>query len=284
MVPSQRCSYPAASRSSRGRRESLFESALQMQQLLARVLAGAIPMAGKAARLKELFPEAADWVDAGRQDMRRQIEAHIGRVHEESGKGFRYTFPLDTGSAMSIVSALGYDASRSYFDYFIRHGRMQLPPKNGRLLAWSIENVIDFAMQLERMRYWKPGRHDQRKTFWELQRKFELHDLVYDTANDQGVRALDADQMLGAAIDANSIERRAEMASSFAVRLERADAVVEALLSQIIEEPSTSQRKALGVAVRKHVARSKAFEDVCSSHRASVQQEKHPGGGSQDAS
>jgi len=210
-------------------------------------------MTGKALRLRELFPDAANWVDAGRQEIRRQIEAYVNRVHGKSEK--RYAFPVNTATAMSMVVVLGYEASRSYFDYFIRHGRMQLPPKKGRFLAWRIGNVIDFAMQLERMRYWKGGCHDEKKTVWELQADFELHDVVCDTANGHEVQELDIDEMLGTVIHASSVELHAEAADSCAAQLGETDAVVEALLNQAIDEPSASQRKALGCDVPSRAGR-----------------------------
>jgi len=187
-----------------------------------------------------------DWIDAGRQDIRRQIEKHIDRIHEKPGRRPRYTFPVETSAAMTIVAALGYDASRSYFDYFVRRRLMPLPPKNGKRLAWSITHVIEFALLLERLRHWKPGCHDEKKTCWQLQDELELHDVVY-TADELEVQALDADQMLDIVIDASSVERRAEMDGSFADRLETSDDAVEALLGESIEAPSTSQRKAFGV-------------------------------------
>jgi len=209
------------------------------------MLPGVTIVPGKALRLKQLHPSAVDWIDAGRQEIRRRIEAHVSCARGNSAN--RYAFPVHTGAAMNLARSLGYDASRSYLDYFIRHGRMQLPPKNGRFLAWGIENVIDFAMQLERMRYWRIGHHDRKKTAWELESERRLDDVDYATADDHEVQEVDIDGMLDTVIDPGSVERCAEPANSFADRFDTSDAAVEALLGQTIEEPPTSQRKALGV-------------------------------------
>jgi len=207
-------------------------------------------MTCKALRLKELFPEARDWIDAGRMMHRRQIEEHIERVNAQADARCRLAFPMGTASAMAIVCDLGFDATRGHFDYFIRHSRMQLPPKNGRLLSWGIENVIDFAMQLQRMRYWRHGRHDQRKTFWELQNEYGPHNMICTIPDGTEVQDMDADQALDVMIDAGSVQCRAATADALAEELEAADAFAEILLDRIMEEPSPS---ALEPAVGKHV-------------------------------
>ena len=203
-------------------------------------------MAGKALRLEQLHPGAIDWIDAGRQEIRRQIEEYIDRVREQSGKRLRYAFPLETSCVMDILTGLGYAAGRDCLDYAVRHSRMQLPPKNGRFLAWGIENIVDLGMQLERRRRWKVGFRDEQKSYWELEVELELSDVHYDTAQDSGgEQAPDADQMLDVAIDPGSIDERAETGNSFADQLREADAVVDALLNQTVDEPSSSHRKAL---------------------------------------
>ncbi|HUU97568.1 MAG TPA: hypothetical protein VM487_17675 [Phycisphaerae bacterium] len=217
-------------------------------------------MTGKTLRLRELHPKAADWIDAGRREIRRQIKEYIERVCQQPGRRLQYSFPMETRLAMTIVAGLGYDAERRHMDYFIRHGRMQLPPKNGKRLAWDIENVIDLAMQLERMRYWRPGCHDEKKTCWELQAEFELHDVACDTANGHEVQELDIDEMLGTVIDASSVELHAEAADSCAAQRGETDAVVEALLNQAIDEPSASRRKTLGCDVPSRAGRGAACQ------------------------
>ena len=208
-------------------------------------------MPGKALQLKELFPNAVNWIDVGRRQIRRRIEVYVNRIHGESRK--RFAFPVDTTTAMSITVGLGYRASRSCFDYFIRHGQMQPPPKDGKHLAWSIENVVGFALQLERLRCWRSGCHDTKKTVWELQAELELQDAAYDTARDSEVQAPDADEMLGAAIDANSIEL-CQPDSTLTDQLGLMDVVAEDMLGRIIIEP-TSRRKARATARRKPAAK-----------------------------
>ena len=68
-----------------------------------------------------------------------------------------------------MLYGLGYDATRKDLDSFIRHAHMELPAEEGGRPAWGIENVADYAMQLEKMRSWLPGSHNSKKTVWGLQ-------------------------------------------------------------------------------------------------------------------
>ena len=61
-------------------------------------------MTCKALRLKELFPEARDWIDAGRMVLRRQIEEHVRHVNDQADARCRLTLPVGTTSAMAICS------------------------------------------------------------------------------------------------------------------------------------------------------------------------------------
>ena len=205
-------------------------------------------MIAKTLQLKELHPQAVDWIDAGGREIRRQIEEYADRAGEKSGQPSRYTFPVKTSVALEVLIALGYDATRSYLDYLVRYRWMRPPPRRGRRLMWSIAHITQFGLLLERLRHWRAGCHDEKKTVWELQAEWELQEVVY-TADDHEVQEVDIDEMFGAVIDPGSIERRAEPANSSADRLDTSDAAVEALLGESIEEPSTSQHKAFGVAL-----------------------------------
>ncbi len=205
------------------------------------------------------FPEAKGWLDIGRRRMRYQIGKYIDAIYERSGRRFKFTFPLDTEHAFRMLGGLGYTATRKHLDYFIRHGLMKLPGKDGGRLAWGVENVIDFGMQLERMRYWLPGRHNEKKTVWELQAEAEITLLAAKVASDAEVQALDAEGLVERIAESKDRAYRAELAGYVPIRLyergERSDEITEELLDQLIDEDNRTQRKALAKAIQKHLAK-----------------------------
>lgn len=155
-----------------------------------------------------------------------------------------------------MLGGLGYHATRKNLDYFIRHGHMELPAKEGGRLAWGIENVIDYAMQLEKMRYWLPGSHNSKKTVWELQAESDNTLLGVKVANDAEFQALDADGILDRIAATKDAKVRGAMSAYYPIRLYqrgiRMDEVAEALLNQLIDEDEAAQRKALVKAIQKH--------------------------------
>jgi len=204
---------------------------------------------------------AKDWIEIGRRRMRHQIDRHIEAIRQRSGGRYKYAFPLSTEGAFRMLAGLGYEASRKHYDYCIRHGHMEAPAKEGKRLLWNVENIIDFAMQLERMRYWLPGRHDEKKTAWERQAEVEATGKRWDLDDKarQMVEGLDADAVTDLLAETEDDTLRAAMSDYLAIRLyqqgQAMDAVTEVLLEQLIEESDSAQRKALAKAMKKHFAK-----------------------------
>jgi len=204
---------------------------------------------------------AKDWLEIGRRRMRQQIDRYVEAIRRRSGGRYGYTFPLDTERAFRMLTGLGYDANRKHYDYCIRHGHMEAPAKAGNRLLWSVENIIDFAMQLERMRYWLPGRHDEKKTVWELQAEVEATGKRWDLDDKvrKLVNGLDGDAAMDRLAETEDADLRVAMSDYLAITLyqqgQTMDEVAEALLEQLIEEPDAAQRKALVTAMKKHFAK-----------------------------
>ena len=204
---------------------------------------------------------ASDWIEIGRRRMRHQIERHIEAILHRSGGRYKYAFPLSTERAFRMLAGLGYDADRKHYDYCIRHGHMEAPTKEGNRLLWNVDDVINFAMQLERMRYWLPGRHDEKKTVWELQAEVEAtgKQWALDAQARQLVDGLDADAVMDLLAETADDALRATMSDYLAIRLyergQAMDEVSEALLTQIVEDIDIAQRKALVTAMRKHFSK-----------------------------
>ncbi len=201
---------------------------------------------------------ARDWLEIGRRRMRHQIERYVEAIRRRSGGRYEYAFPLETEAAFRMLAGLGYRATRKHFDYCIRHGHMDMPDKEGNRLVWEVQRVIDFGMQLERMRYWLPGRHDEKKTVWELQAEVDAAGRRWDL--DERARrlldGLDADATMDRLAETREGPLRAAMADYLPIRLyERGqvmDEVAEALLEQLVDESRRAQRKALVTAMRTH--------------------------------
>lgn len=207
---------------------------------------------------------AGSWLEIGRRRLRYQIGKYVDFIFEESNHRFKFTFPLSTEDTFLMLGGLGYSATRRNFDYFVRHGHMELPKKAEGRLAWDIENVIDFGMQLEKMRYWLPGRHVEKKTVWELQAESDNVLLGVKVANDAEFQTLDADDVLDRIAATKDRKTRAAMGGYYPIRLFergiRMDEVAQALLSQLVDEDDAAQRKALVKAIQKHFE-NKATEE-----------------------
>jgi len=195
------------------------------------------------------FPAAKDWLDIGRRRLRYQIDRYSAYVTEKSGGRYRVTFPLNTEAAFMLLSGLGYRATRKHFDYCIRHNHMELPPKQDGRLAWGIENVIDFGMQLERLRYWVPGRHDEKKTVWERQYESDSSTIALIVANDPKFQSLDVAGILKAIIATESRDVRAAMSDYLPIRLFEVGAALnelgESLLRDLVDATDSNSRRNL---------------------------------------
>ena len=201
---------------------------------------------------------ASDWIEIGRRRMRHQIERYVEAIRQRSGGRYEHVWPLDTEGAFRMLAGLGYQANRKHYDYCIRHGHMEAPAKEGNRLLWNVDDVIDFGMQLERMRYWLPGRHDEKKTVFELQAEAEATGKRWalDAQARQLVDGLDADAVMDLLAETEDDALRAAMSDYLAIRLyergQAMDEVSEALLAQIVEDTDAAQRKTLVTAMRKH--------------------------------
>ena len=140
------------------------------------------------------FPEAEDWLDIGRKRIRYRLARIEKRLLDQFGK--RVTYPIETEDCFYLMGSLGYRAERKSFDYCIRHGYMESPSKEGRRLLWNCEDGLAYAMQLERMRYWLPGRHDGKKTVWELHEEQQRMALAYEAELLAKTSKLDADGLI----------------------------------------------------------------------------------------
>ena len=204
---------------------------------------------------------ASDWIEIGRRRMRHQIERYVEAIRQRSGGRYEHVWPLDTEGAFRMLAGLGYQANRKHYDYCIRHGHMEAPAKEGNRLLWNVDDVIDFGMQLERMRYWLPGRHDEKKTIWERQAEVEATGKRWDLDDKarQMVEGLDADAVMDLLAETEDDALRAATSDYLAIALyqrgQAMDEVSEALLAQIVEDTDAAQRKALVTAMRKHFSK-----------------------------
>jgi hypothetical protein len=201
------------------------------------------------------FPEARDWLEIGRRRVRHQIDRVAKRLKTH---GKTLTFPLETSEAWYVIRALGYRADRKSFDYCVRHGHLKPPAKEGNRLLWTFENVVDFAMQLERMRYWTVGRHQHKKTVWELQVESDLRvffELAGAEGIDRDIMQFGADNLLDWMMYCEHMETRAYLGDLYALRRweenRRLDATDEELLKQLIEEVDSDARKAVATTIRR---------------------------------
>lgn len=209
------------------------------------------------------FPEAQDWLEIGRRRIRHRLGRIERRLVDEFGK--RVVYPVETEDCFYLMESLGYRAERKSFDYCIRHGHMDSPAKEGRRLLWDREDVVAYAMQLERMRYWLPGRYEEKKTVWELHDESQQRAPAYDAELQARIDALDADGLLDLMVEGdgpNAHNVRAHIAGYFAIRMwerdQQLDAVGEELLRQVAEEDDSDARKAAAVTLRRRLAREDA--------------------------
>lgn len=207
------------------------------------------------------FPKAKDWLDIGRRRLRYQLKRLEVRLRQF---GKRLTYPLDTNEAWYVLRALGYKADRKSFDYCVRHARLETPAKEGNRLLWTVDSVIDFGMQLERMRYWQIGRHDHKKTVWELQAEWDQRAPAYDDDLSRQIDTLDADGLLDLMVETkkNGSAVRAHVAGYYHIRRweqnRPLDETDEQLIQQLIEEEDASARKAVATTIRRRAEKEAA--------------------------
>lgn len=197
---------------------------------------------------------ARDWLEIGRRRLSYQIDRYIEAIRERSEGRFVFRFPLDTDDAFLMLNGLGYRATRKEFDYCVRHDHIKPPKSEGRRLQWTKENLIDFAMQLERMRYWLAGRHDEKKTVWELQHEAEVASIPYDRELQSRIDASTPKELLDLMVETDgkhAREVRAHISGYFHIKQwERGrplDATAWELLRQLIDETSKKGRDAVAI-------------------------------------
>lgn len=208
---------------------------------------------------------ANDWIEIGRRRLRHQIDRYIAAIFERSGGRYEFKFPLETEQAFRMLAGLGYRATRKDFDYCVRHGHMKAPASEGRRLQWTKENLIDFAMQLERMRYWLPGRHNHKKTCWELQHEAEVASIPCDDKLQAQIDALAPEGLLDLMVTTEGKHARAvraHMGSYYSMKeFERGcqlDEVAQELLSQLVDEESEDGRKAVATTLRRRLEKEES--------------------------
>jgi hypothetical protein len=208
---------------------------------------------------------AKDWLEIGRRRLSYQIDRYIVAIRERSQGRFVFRFPLDTEDAFLMLNGLGYRASRKEFDYCVRHGHIEPPKSEGRRLRWSKANLIDFAMQLERMRYWLPGRHNDKKTVWELQHEAEVARIPYDGDLQGRIDASAPEELLDLIVEADgkhAREIRAHISGYFHIKQWESgrplDATTWELLRQLIEDDSKPGREAVATTLRRRLEKEDA--------------------------
>lgn len=216
----------------------------------------------------------SEHVKAFRSELRALLDGLVGRLNRGEATAFRlaYTvealgpvfpglstkrpksagFPCDTSTALFLLACLGYRATPQHLKYCMRHRLMDSPPKGetGRL-EWTPENVLDFAMQLERLRYWLPGFHDQKKTCWEKDADLE----AAAAGSDDVARWIEAttEDLLAEVVAEEDQTRRAAMVHAMHGSFNKRPAVHTAdgyeLLARIVAEDSKAVRRALADAI-----------------------------------
>ncbi len=206
-------------------------------------------------------PEGAkNWLEIGRRRLSYQIDRYIEAIRERSEGRFIFRFPLETENAFLMLNGLGYRASRKEFDYCVRHEHIEPPKSEERRLLWSRENVIDFAMQLERMRYWQYGRHDEKKTVWELQHEAEIVAIPYDDELQARIDASTVDELIDLIVNTDGKHAREVRGHIYGYlhikRWEmgrRLNAVDQELVQQLINESTKEGRKAIAFTLRRRL-------------------------------
>ncbi len=150
---------------------------------------------------------AKDWLDISRRRLRYYINRYIDAIRERSQR-LVFQFPLDTEDAFLMLGGLGHRAARKEFDYCVRHGHIDPPRSKGRRPRWSKANWIEFAMQLQRMQYWLPGRHNDKKTVWELRHEAEAARIPYDGELLSRIDAASPDELLDLMVETGSQHAR----------------------------------------------------------------------------
>ncbi len=111
------------------------------------------------------------------EEVRAQIEGALAAFREQADPDRRadYEPPLETETVFMVLSHVcGYRATWKTYRYLSQNKYLSpLPKKIGRRLAWSVPNTVDFAMELERRRYWQPGWHMSKKTCFEKEADLE---------------------------------------------------------------------------------------------------------------
>ncbi len=124
------------------------------------------------------IPPPQGYEAAFRAEIREDIRSVLDRMREsriskaadgETVENIR--FPLETGEVFYVLQALGYKANRDTYRYLTQNDFLAKPrqQKDKRRLAWTEDDVVDFACELERRRLWLIGRHTEKKTAFELQ-------------------------------------------------------------------------------------------------------------------
>jgi len=131
-----------------------------------------------------------DYVTGYRENLREQLAGGI--------EAFGLSYPLKTADTFRVMwKWLGYGTAgraQENYNYAVVHRDLRPPKKVGGRLQWSEKNVLDFAMILEDLRYWRPGFHDAKKTCFELQADAERLQVEPETWRD--LRSLSASEIM----------------------------------------------------------------------------------------
>lgn len=125
---------------------------------------------------------------------RKRLDAELrGTEQARKSVGHPVEYPATSAVAFGLLGALGYTNDRQSIDYAIRCAKqdgLRMPKVKQSLLRWTREQVIELAMQLERKRAWAPGRHDDRKTCWELDAELGAKQELADASTMLELRSL----------------------------------------------------------------------------------------------
>ena len=106
--------------------------------------------------------------DQFRKDITASITLAVSSQLRRRSNDSSLAWPLKTRDVFSVLRQVGYAATQKALDYCVARYGLAGPKKIGGRLAWTAEDVAEFALYLERLRRWLPGFHAKKKTWHEL--------------------------------------------------------------------------------------------------------------------
>jgi len=199
-----------------------------------------------------------NYVEEYREHLREQLAGGIEALGLE--------WPLKTAEAFRILwEWLGYDTGargRKYLDYCIQIRHMEPPEKVGARLAWTAENVLDFAMILEDLRYWRPGFHDAKKTCFELQADAERMQVEPETWRD--LRSLSAFEIMERMVATGDEVEFEQLAAALEVHIPTSvppDSPIWSRLAALSKAEDFAVRKALAESIADEIGKEHRNDD-----------------------